>query len=155
MRRRRLALLSLLLAAGGCPDPMSPEQVALEAAWRQWAAARPADDSYVLLQRRICFCIHNSEMRVTVTRGAITAVVDAETGAAEPSEAYEWYRTVDQLFGEIREARRTDGMLREVAYHPTFGYPTLVSIDPIAMAVDDETAWQTTLQSRGEPGSIR
>ena len=152
---RRLLLVLLPLVLGGCPDPMHPEQVALEAAWTQWRAVRPPDDSYTLLQRRICYCLRTDEMRVTVTRGAITAVVDAETGAAEPSEAYEWYRTVDQLFGEIREARRTDGMLREVAYHPTFGYPTLVSIDPIAMAVDDETAWQTTLQTRGEPGGIR
>ncbi|MFM8911037.1 MAG: DUF6174 domain-containing protein, partial [Gemmatimonadota bacterium] len=78
--------------------------------------------------------------------------VDAETGTAEPSEALAWYRTVDQLFSEVRTAQRTEGMLRDVTYHPTLGYPTLVSIDPIAMAVDDEVAWQTTLLTRGEPG---
>ena len=153
MRRLLLALLPLVL--GGCPDPMHPEQVALEAAWTQWRAVRPSDDSYTLLQRRICYCLRTDEMRITVTRGAITAVVDAETGAAEAPETFAWYRTVDQLFAEVREARGRDGMLREVTYHPTLGYPTLVSIDPIAMAVDDEIAWQTSLQTRGEPGSIR
>ena len=152
VRLRHLALLMLLLVASGCPDPMSPEQVALEAATAQWRAARPSDDSYILLQRRLCFCPRTEEMRVTVTRGTVTAVVDAATGTAEPSEALAWYRTVDQLFSEVRTAQRTEGMLRDVTYHPTLGYPTLVSIDPIAMAVDDEVAWQTTLQTGGDPG---
>ncbi|MBM3886069.1 MAG: hypothetical protein FJ361_09580 [Gemmatimonadetes bacterium] len=153
MRLRRLALLMLLLVASGCPDPMSPEQVALETAAAQWRAARPSNDSYILLQRRLCFCLRTDQMRVTVTRGKVTDVVDAETGAAEPSEAHAWYRTVDQLFTEVRTAQRTYGTLRDVTYHPTLGYPTLVSIDPIAMAADDEVAWQTTLQTRGDPGN--
>ena len=139
------------LALGACPDPMGPEEEALTRAADKWARARPTDDTYELRQRRVCFCLQTDLMVVTVTRGAVTAVRNAETGVALPVETHAWYRTVDQLFADARAVLRGEGVLREVSFHPTLGYPTLLSLDPLPMAADDEVVWETSLMTREVP----
>jgi hypothetical protein len=72
-------------------------------------------------------------------------VVDTQTGNELQRSEREWFRTIDQLFDAIRDASAKPGMLREVNYNSQYGYPTLVSLDPLPNAVDDEVAFRTTL----------
>lgn len=148
---RRLVLVCSLMMFSACPkltppEPMTPEARSLRDAYTQWEKVRPAGDSYQLIQRRLCFCMGSQPMRVTVTRGRITAVVDPETGEALPADAFAWYRTVDQLFNEVRQAMATPPAEWSVRYHPTMGYPTRLSLDPVQLIADDEITWETEFE---------
>lgn len=127
------------------PEPSTPEAQALREASARWERVRPTGDSYALIQRRVCFCMGSEPMRVTVTRGRITAVVHPETGEALPPDAFTWYRTVDQLFAEVRRAIEQPPAEWSVQYHPTQGYPTRISLDPVQQIADDEITWETEL----------
>ena len=75
--------------------------------------------------------------------GGVTSVVHASTGVALPPSQHEWFRTVPALFAEMRSASARTDVLKEVAFDPALGYPTAVSLDPVAGMADDEVAYHT------------
>jgi len=138
-----LALSLLALVACG-DDPVSPHVAALDEAEALWNRTKPASGSYSYDQQVMCFCPYGaSTFRVTVTAGAITRVHDPQTASDLPANQFSRFRTVDQLFGEVRSALAKSGVLTTVEYHPTMGFPSKVSLDPVKNAVDDEVAYFT------------
>ncbi len=152
-RPRRLWSLSRWTAVGGlvvapiisaCHDSLRPEVREYDAAVARWNASRPSDNSYVIQQQVSCFCAFGGTVyRVTVTNGAISRVVESLSQTAVPSSDYGRFRTIDQLFAEVRASMQVPGRLRDVKYDAQRGYPLTVSIDPIPHAVDDEVAYFT------------
>jgi Family of unknown function (DUF6174) len=139
------ALLGLVLLAGGCSDPTSPEDARLTAAQRRWEAARPASNSYTMQQRVVCYCITGATtFQVTVTTGAITRAVNVTTGESMSTTLLTIFRTVDQLFTQAREGIAREGVVTSMAFDATMGYPTTLSLDPIRNAVDDEVTYVTS-----------
>ena len=95
-------------------------------------------------QRVACFCPSGGDyFTVTITGGVVTSATNSETGADAPTWLISRFKTVTQLFEEIRKASATRGTLVAVAYDATLGYPTTVSLDPIREAIDDEVAYET------------
>ena len=141
--RAILALsLAALVACGD--DAVSPQVAALDEAQALWNRTKPASNSYSYDQQVMCFCPYGaSTFRVTVTAGAITRVHDPQANADLPSNQFSRFRTVDHLFDEVRSALTKSGVLTTVEYHPTMGFPSKVSLDPIKNAVDDEVAYFT------------
>lgn len=143
----RRALLPWLVAVGllsACHDPVRPQSRDLDSAVARWSATRPANNSYQIDQRVSCFCIFGGNpFRVTVTSGTITRVVDLSNGQELDASQFSRFRTVDQLFAEVRSALQLPGTLRNVQYDAQRGYPTTVSLDPVKNAVDDEVAYIT------------
>jgi hypothetical protein len=140
------AVIALSMAAlVACADgPVSPQVVALDEAEALWNRTKPASASYSFDQQVMCFCPYGaSTFRVTVTAGAITRVHDSQAAADLPANQFSRFRTVDQLFDEVRSALAKSGVLTTVEYHPTMGFPSKVSLDPVKNAVDDEVAYFT------------
>ncbi len=134
---------ALMLSA--CHDPMSPAESALASAESRWNASRPASNSYSFEQVRNCFCITGGiPHEVTVVNGAITRVRNLATGIELPADQRAWFRTVAQLFDDIRGAIKTPGGLLAAEYDATMGYPTVVSLDPIKNAIDDEISYRSS-----------
>src|SRR5689334_5702970 len=76
--RSRLAAPVLALAAlAACRNPMGPDDD-LQEARRKWS--RQGIDSYSVVIREICFCPLEGPFRVTVLRGQVASVVEADTG---------------------------------------------------------------------------
>jgi hypothetical protein len=147
---RGLAAVAAVAAAatllGGCGDdgPTGPAPSDLARAEARWNRAG-IGDAYTMRQRRACFCIDGAvTYEVTVRGGAIVAMRDPATGQTLPAERHQWFRTVRQLFDETRIALQRDGVLQEVVYDPSLGYPTRLSLDPIRNAADDEVLYVTT-----------
>ncbi len=139
----RAFMVALLILIGGCGnDPLSPEQQAMDAALSTWTRTRPASNSYVMEQQVACFCPYGgTTFEVTVEGGTITKARSVGTGAlVEPSLSA--FRTVDQLFSEARASLKA-GTLLAISFDSAIGFPTVVSIDPIRNAVDDEVSYQT------------
>lgn len=142
MRALAAALLLVLASCGG--DPVSPDRAAYDVAIQQWVAIKPANGTYAMVQRVLCFCPFGATAyRVAVTGGIITQVTEAGSGTPVSSAEFSRFRTIDQLFAEIRDALAVKGRLRQAAYDPAQGYPVSVSLDPIQNAVDDEVQYVT------------
>jgi hypothetical protein len=141
----RSVVVGCVLLGSACDDPVSPEITALMSAEAQWHAAQPASNSYIIQQAVNCFCIDGGTVfEVTVTAGTITVVRRLPGLEVVPVDQYARFRTIDQLFDEIRAALKKDGVLLHVEYNSSMGYPTVVSLDPVRNAVDDEVAYQTS-----------
>lgn len=132
-------------ALGACgDDPVSPQVDALAEAQALWNRTKPASNSYTYDQQVMCFCPYGAQtFRVTVTGGLITRVYDSQAAMDLPANQFSRFRTVQQLFDEVRLALSKSGVLTAVEYHPTMGFPSKVSLDPVRNAVDDEVAYFT------------
>jgi hypothetical protein len=141
-----MAVLMLATAAAfaACSDdPIRPQVRALDQAEARWSTSG-VRDAYIIAQARECFCTTQGSYAVTVIRDTITNVRSLLTGDNVPPNQWTLFRTVNQLFGEVRRALPTAGVLRQVEYDLGRGIPTTVSLDPIRNAVDDEIVYRTT-----------
>lgn len=140
-----LVAVGLTVASGCNDDPLRPQVRGLEAAEALWKASG-AGDSYVMAQARECFCVTGgTSFAVTVINDSIVGVRNLTTGDEVPEAERAWYRTVNDLFDEVRRGLATAGSLRAVEYDRARGFPTTVSLDPVPNAVDDEIVYRTTL----------
>lgn len=123
----------------GCPaDPLELAAAKLEENRAKWEAA--GIDSYDLDYRRSCFCPPPGDVQVLVRGGEIFSIRDPDTGAEieNPSTGAFGFNSVDGLFDAIAAAINGRVARLDVEYDPELGYPTSISIDFIADAVDDE-----------------
>lgn len=135
--------LAVSVAACG-DDPLSPEQTALNAAEARWAQQKPASNSYLMEQQVACFCGNGgSVFEVTVTQGAVTRARNLDTDVEVTADRLQLFRTVDQLFTEIRNAIKTPGTLTSLEFDAMTGVPRTVGLDPIRQAADDEVTYFT------------
>ncbi|MEX2109531.1 MAG: DUF6174 domain-containing protein [Gemmatimonadaceae bacterium] len=132
----RLTLTPILSFVAGsalaCASPLSPgESRALDEAQARWAAR--TFQSYSFETRIGCFCppILNEWSRVEVVNGSVTRVVLLESGTEVSPEERVYFRTVEQVFDDIRAASRHEWVKDVVVrFDPELGYPTLIRLVP-------------------------
>ena len=112
---RQVATALLIGIVGACADdPVSPQESALAEAEALWVSTRPASGSYTIAQQVACFCPYGGVVfQVTVTAGVISRVRDPGQASDLPADQFGRFRTVDQLFDEVRTALTKSGVLRE------------------------------------------
>lgn len=140
-----IALATVTLMAGGCgllePDPPWVErQEALDTNRQLWESA--AVESYRYSFTRHCFCGFVGTFTVTVTDGVVTAAVSEQDGESVPEAALPELSTIEGLFDEAQRGIDVKAHGFEAEYHPELGYPTLVDLDPIENAIDDEVTYR-------------
>ena len=143
---RTLAFTLLLVVAAACRDdnPIGPEITALSEAEARWTSVRPASNSYSMEQQVACFCgTGGTIFQVAVTGGAVVRARNLTTGADLPVAQHPMFRTIDQLFDEVRAALLTPGTLTSVEFDQATGYPSTVGLDTIKQAADDEVTYVT------------
>lgn len=143
-RRIVTAAVGVVLIGACDDDPTGPEFSALRSAEAQWRAVQPATNSYIVQQQIVCFCRDGSTTyEVTVTAGTVSYVRALADSVPVPVDQFARFQTIDHLFEQVRAALKTSGQLVAVEYDAAFGYPTVVSLDPIKNAVDDEVTYRT------------
>lgn len=101
--------------------------------------------SYTIDQTRHCFCGNGGvPVRLTVENDRIIGAVKLTDGKSLPVNQWEWYKTVEELFGVIQEVERDTTMWFQVRYDARYGYPSNLSVDPISYAADDEYGFVST-----------
>ena len=142
LTRSVMAGLALLVGTGcGLITGNDEEESALRRAELRWSRSGVQD--YQVVVQYLCFCGYTRPVRITVRFGNVVSRVDAETGQPVPPFG-ENVRDVAGLFDLIREAIAQNAHTLEVTYDATYGFPTLIDIDYIQHAVDDELRVKTS-----------
>jgi hypothetical protein len=132
-----LAVLALTACFTGPNDQLTELRLAQE----QWAAQ--GISTYVFTVRRSCFC--GGPLLVEVKVGEVAIVrTDLDTGLPVPSALASLYPDVPGLFAMILREIEAPAATLTVSYEPARGFPTLISVDAIKNAVDDEYAYTIT-----------
>ncbi len=111
-----------------------------EAMRKVWVAQSGGD--YDFEMRWGCFCPpeYIAPVVITVRVGAIESVRYKDTaqfaGPPDPTR----YMTIEGVFDFIKQQIGREADSIKVTYEPSLGYPSQVTIDQIAMAMDDEQA---------------
>lgn len=134
----RLLTAVLIGAALACESPLSPaERHRLVVAQQRWAARGFAD--YSIEMQSSCFCPTEviGWASVEVIGGHINKVVLLSTGEVVTDYRLSWWRTVEQLFGELLAADRQE-YLDDVSFtlDPALGFPSFVRWTPSANILD-------------------
>jgi hypothetical protein len=125
-----LAACSLLPGASLSPHDQTLRDLAVHQA--QWVAKGISD--YRISIERSCFC-PQAVYDITVVGGIVTKVTNDGAPVA-PAEVQGIPKTVTELFALV--AGLPPQAKVSVDYDADFGYPSRISVDPIAEAVDDE-----------------
>ncbi len=136
------ALLTLLTAVVGCEllGHNSNRDSDLAVNRRIWNAGNTGNYSFTLL--RGCFCAYSGPFDITVLDNHIVDVRRTQPyePATVPTEDYPYFQTIDDLFDILESAYRTGADHVDVDYSSR-GNPSLISIDYIENAVDDEVSY--------------
>ena len=142
---RLLPLVALVLtgmtACDDTPTSLSFGDVqAFAAGAKKWEATAP--DSYVYTLERLCFCLVEGPVRVTVRNGVVESAQYVSTGAYLTPPALEWISTIDEVFDALSYALAIPAAFFKAEYDPTYGFPVEASIDHWARTVDDEITYR-------------
>ena len=140
MRRRTSIVVALfILVACGDGLPVSTRLVLnLHAAHARWESR--GTDSYEITVRRVCFCGFVEPVRVKVVDGTIVSRTVVSTGDPVPTLEASQYPDIPGLFAIVEEAATQADKLH-TEFDATYGFPTIISIDWIENAVDDEVGY--------------
>jgi len=142
--RSAVAPALLLSALAGCEgllnDGDEAQRQHFAAASARWNAANI--DSYTFTLGLACECGTAEELRdviITVENGVVVSreYEEDEEGSTAPESIFGPYDTVEELFDVVAESIRIDADLLNVAYHPTYGVPVLLQVDPSSSVADD------------------
>ena len=146
--RSMLAPALLLASLSGCEgllhdgDEEQRQQFAVASA--RWAAADI--DSYTFTLGLACECGSANDLRdivVTVRNGAVVSrEYEDDPGTAAPESIFGPYDTVEELFQVVASSISRDADLLNVGYHPTYGIPVLLQVDPSTTVADDYLIFQ-------------
>lgn len=144
MHRQASAVIALLIVAWSvsCGNPLGPAENDLARATARWSAAGPA--SYDFDLQVSCFCVATTFGTVTVSvrNHQVVSVVRSDSGTAVDSLDFQNVLTVDRMFATERGFLDRKPASFRADYDANLGYPTLVSVDPVASVADDEYSFQ-------------
>ncbi len=140
-------LLALILIGGldSCGDASEIEPVAnsIESNYSRWK--KQGIDSYIITQQRMCFCIDGgAKMFVRVSGNKIISVTDSASAKLIPSDRWQWYKTIDELYATAIEAKKGNPAAYEIKFESVYGYPNYIWVDPNASMADEEYGFVTT-----------
>jgi hypothetical protein len=138
---RVVGLLPLVFACHSSTDPIPGD---LASARARWTAASVTD--YEVTVHRSCFCPTEMDtpVIVTVRGGVVVGRRYATTNAAVSAQFAQYFPAVDGLFGVVDDALARHADTLDAHYDAQLGFPTLVSIDYVKDAVDDELSVDVT-----------
>jgi hypothetical protein len=125
----------------------------LVSARARWNAQ--GSSNYEFVVRQLCYCIFGGQsVKVTVRQGAVVSAVKLGDGQALPSEYFDGFATVEQMFDMIDDAISDRAHSIRATYDATFGFPTDFFIDYREQVADEERGFEATDYSElPQPGA--
>jgi hypothetical protein len=139
MKKLILIVMALILTACASAQALGNKSE-IEQNQEKWQNANISHYRYDLSIS--CFCIFAQDMPlvVEVQNGKIIAMEYKSGKQIDPSlrELFEKYAPIDRVFSEVNAGLNGGADNVVVKYHPTYGFPTDVTIDVQQQAADDE-----------------
>jgi hypothetical protein len=132
-------LLPVIFAMAGCGSILGlGDEHELEAAEARWAREGPPSYSFVF--QRGCFCGGETTgaVRIVVENRVVVSRVYVETGQAVPAQWENLFPAMEGVFQIVHDALRRGADQIDAEYDDRLGYPTIVAIDYVKNAIDDE-----------------
>jgi Family of unknown function (DUF6174) len=145
----RILLLPMLIA--GSLMACAPSSLMLEGR-NLWTSKNLSTYSYTL--QRSCFCPLEitKAMRLEVRDGALTSVKYVDSGADVPANFRPNIFKIEAFFDLIDSTRAKGGTVENLSFDAALGYPNQMNLDPIPLAVDDESYYKLSdLKVLGAP----
>ena len=138
-RRTAVALAIAMSLLGACSLITDASTSELAAARLRWTANGAA--SYDFTVYVSCECLYRPVI-VVVANGVVRSRKYADTGAdVAPTYVISAYSTIEGLFDFVESVHAKNPAQLDVTYDPVRGFPTIISIDYNAKAVDDEIVY--------------
>jgi hypothetical protein len=104
-----------------------------------WNSKNLSSYSYTL--QRSCFCPLEitRAMRLEVRNGSLVSIKYGDSGADVAENLRPNVFKIEAFFDLIDSTLAKGGTVGKLSFDATFGYPTQMNLDPIPLAVDDET----------------
>ena len=150
---KRTLLLLLIIPFISC-SLFNNENDGYEQALEQWNETKSND--YEFTFNVGCFCPAYTPARIIVQADTVYKILNPGTEdslmvqTGENTFQYagdvysESYKTIDELFDVIINARKQNATKIDVKYNSTIGYPESISIDYIKDAIDDEVGYSVS-----------
>jgi hypothetical protein len=138
---KKITVLFLVLILTACA-PSAETGTELSRNQQKWQDANV--NHYSMQLSVTCFCPVAGVMPMTVEiqDGEVVSLVDVNGDAisvTDPlNDLIQKYVTIDRIFAELASASVQEAERLEVAYDPTYGFPTEVTIDFVEQVADDE-----------------
>lgn len=144
MKQSSLLLLFVVLLIGltACRSAGQSPQGMLNRNQNRW---NDQELSHYLFTLQVgCFCMPEitRPVQIEVRDGTVVGKSYVEDGQLVSNDFFEPYDTIDELFEVIQEAIDSEADVIDIAYHPDYGYPEQISLDPIKDAFDDEVVYR-------------
>jgi len=139
-----LAILVGLVTFSSCSSLESNASRLLKQNEKKWTEqSQLFNQNYTYTIRIGCFCPDDitSPVNVLVMSGKTDSVVYESDGTPVTKDIFASIDTIEDLFIIIRKAINDKVDELEVEYDPILGYPTIINIDPIKTAVDEERGY--------------
>jgi hypothetical protein len=150
MNHSPIALLLAGLLLSGCQllgpghDPRWPD---LDRNRELWASNTAGSYEFELF--RSCFCRYAGRFHVRVVDYDVESVQDLLSARPLPITDFESFRTIEELFDLVEDARRRRADVVEIEFTDR-GYPSRITIDYSRQVADDELHVEVTNVSSDE-----
>jgi hypothetical protein len=135
------AALAALFFSGCGSGSTYPAPSRLAQAQARWQSAGVSHYAFTL--ERSCFCPpdYSGPVRIEVKNGSVVSITRPDDSPVT-DDYFSGYDTVEELFGVVESAEAYPASALITDFDPDRGFPTRISIDYIALAVDDEISYR-------------
>lgn len=138
-------LLPLLVALTSCArSPFEQRVDDLAAARARWQIA--AISNYDFDFAKSCFCLVEAlgPVTISVRDGRFAGLVSRDSGTPVDTALFEQFLTMERVFETTRQLLDDGPAAFTASYDAAFGYPTNVTVDPVAQIADDELSYRVS-----------
>lgn len=127
MKKIALFIIALIVLVSCEDNPVNSLSDKASAEFQKWKSF--GINSYTLTQKRTAyFSGSENYIKLYVENNIITDIRDSSGTTSIPSENWKWYRTVDQLFELLIDAKYTKPSNYDIMYDDTYHYPAILSL---------------------------
>lgn len=142
--KRTVLSVAIGLSIGAAIASHARAEESVEEEYDRWTRMFAGSGSYAFVTQVLCECGPSATpVIVSVSGGKVTGVRFASNGESVPPSVRRTFDySIDDLFRRVREAKAR-GSTVTVRWHPVYGYPMYLHIDPSEEWLDDEVTIET------------
>jgi hypothetical protein len=140
MKKLTLLLIAIVLTACSAMQSATEPASDFDRAREKWQDANISHYRFNLAISCFCVFIQDMPLVIEVNDGEVVSMEFQSGNEIDPTflELFQRYATIDKIFEELEKDLGGEADVVTVEYDETHGFPTMVTIDFVEEAADDE-----------------